>query len=160
MGLDQYLEARKYVAGYSHRPIDEQNEYEETLNAVGLSRADLSPEASPFATLNVSVAYWRKANQIHRWFIDNHAPEGVDDCRPFGVSRDDLLELVSLCKQVRDDNSKAGELLPVSEGGFFFGSYEYDEWYFKDVENTIEQLELILNNPKFMDYDFFYQASW
>ena len=30
------------------------------------------------------VAYWRKANAIHRWFINNIA-DGVDNCEPFEV---------------------------------------------------------------------------
>lgn len=161
MGLDMYLEARKYVGGYSHRPIDEQNEYEEVLNSVGLSRTDLTAEASPFANVSVNVAYWRKANQIHAWFIKNYAKDGVDDCSPVHLGEiGRLRELRDLCQQVLDDHSKAEELLPVGEG-FFFGSYEYNEYYFADLENTIEQLDKLLSNPKFAEgWDFIYQASW
>lgn len=160
MGLDMYLEARKYVSGYSHRPIDEQNEYEEVLNSVGLSRADLTAEASPFSNVSVNVAYWRKANQIHAWFINNYA-EGVDDCKPVYVGeRYHLSILRNLCQEVIDDKSKAKELLPVSSG-FFFGSDEYNEYYFQDIENTIEQLDKLLSNPKLAEgWDFIYQASW
>ena len=160
MGLDMYLEARKYVSGYSHRPIDEQNEYEEVLNSVGLSRADLTAEASPFSNVSVNVAYWRKANQILAWFINNYA-EGVDDCKPVYVGeRYHLSILRNLCQEVIDDKSKAKELLPVSSG-FFFGSDEYNEYYFQDIENTIEQLDKLLSNPKLAEgWDFIYQASW
>ena len=153
-----YLEARKYVSGYSHRPIDEQNEYEETLNSLGLSRVDFSPEASPFANVSVNVAYWRKVNAVHAWFVNN-VQDGVDECQRAEVSREQLQELIDTCKQVRDDHDKAEELLPVGEG-FFFGSYEYDEWYFQGIDSTIEQLEKILNNPKFEGWDFVYQSSW
>jgi hypothetical protein len=161
MGLDMYLEARKYVSGYSHRPIDEQNEYEEVLNSVGVSRADLTSEASPFANVSVNVAYWRKANQIHAWFILNYAKDGVDDCSPVFVGEiGRLRELRDLCQQVLDDHSKAEELLPVGEG-FFFGSYDYNEYYFADLENTIEQIDTLLSNPKFAEgWEFIYQASW
>jgi hypothetical protein len=160
MGLDMYLEARKYVSGYSHRPIDEQNEYEEVLNSVGMSRADLPLEASPFASVSINVAYWRKSNQIHAWFINTYA-EGVDDCKPVHLGeRGRLRELRDLCQQVLDDHSKAEELLPVGEG-FFFGSYDYNEYYFSDLENTIEQLDKLLSNPKLAEgWDFIYQASW
>jgi hypothetical protein len=158
MGLDMYLEARKFVSGYSFEPIDQQNAYENILASVDLSKADLSPEASPFIYLNINVAYWRKVNAVHSWFVEN-VQEGVDECQKAEVSREQLQELVDTCKQVRDDHSKAEELLPVG-GGFFFGSYEYDEWYFDGIQNTIEQLEKILSNPKFEDWDFVYQSSW
>lgn len=161
MGLDMYLEARKYVAGYSHRPLDEQNEYEEVLNSIGLSKTDFSTEASPFANVSVNVAYWRKANQIHAWFINNYAKDGVDDCSPVFVGEiGRLRELRNICQEVLDDHDKAEELLPTS-AGFFFGGSEYDEYYFSDLENTIEQLDLLLDNPKFANgWDFIYQASW
>lgn len=158
IGLDQYLEARKFVSGYAHRPIDEQNEYENALDSVGLSRSDLPPEASPFIYLNVNVAYWRKANAIHSWFVEN-VQGGEDECQKSDVSREQLTELLDLCKQVSDNHDLAEELLP-SQGGFFFGSTEYDEWYFQGIEETITQLELILTNPKFAGWDFCYQASW
>jgi len=49
------------------------------------------------------------------------------------------------------------EILPPTEG-FFFGEYEYDEWYFKELKNTIDQLNRILD--KFKDWDIHYQSSW
>ena len=33
-----------------------------------------------------SFGYWRKANQIHKWFVDN-VQGGIDDCRPYPVSQ-------------------------------------------------------------------------
>ena len=160
MGLDQYLEARKYVGGWSFRPIDEQNTYEDTLAMVGLTKADLSPEASPTINVSVGVGYWRKANQVHAWFVQN-VQGGEDNCGTYFVSKEQLLELVDTCKNVKIDHSKAGELLPVGEG-FFFGHYEYDEWYFEQLDNTIEMLEKLLYNPKFAsdDWDFYYHSSW
>lgn len=159
MGLDMYLEARKYVSGYSHRPLDEQNEYEEVLASAGVSRADFSTEASPFATISINVAYWRKANQIHNWFIAKYAEQ--DDCKPVFIGEiGRLRELRDICQEVLDDKSKAEELLPTASG-FFFGSTEFDQYYFEDLENTIEQLDKLLNNPKFAEgWDFIYQASW
>lgn len=158
MGLDMYLEARKFVSGYSFEPIDEQNSYENLLDSVGMSRADFSPEASPFIYISINVAYWRKVNAVHSWFVEN-VQGGVDECQKAYVSREQLQELIDTCKQVLDDHDKAEELLPVG-AGFFFGSYEYDEWYFDGVKSTIEQLEKILNNPKFEGWEFSYQSSW
>lgn len=158
MGLDMYLEARKFVSGYSFEPIDSQNAYENILASVDLSKADLGADASPFIYLSVNVAYWRKVNAVHSWFVEN-VQGGVDECQKAEVSREQLQELVDLCKQVRDDHDKAEELLPT-QGGFFFGDTIYDEWYFQGIDSTIEQLEKILRNPKFEGWDFVYQSSW
>jgi hypothetical protein len=38
------------------------------------------------------VMYWRKANQIHKWFVDN-VQDGVDDCKEYWVSEEKLQEL-------------------------------------------------------------------
>lgn len=159
MGLDQYLQARKYVSGYDFRPLDEQNSYEDLLEVAGLSRSEFHQEANPTGSIELNVAYWRKANQIHRWFIDNHAPNQVDDCRPFYVDREALMTLRDLCKEVLADPSKAQELLPVGYGSFFGGD-EYDKFYIQDLHNTVSQLDRILDNPKFADFEFQYRASW
>ena len=42
------------------------------------------------------VGYWRKANAIHGWFIRELA-NGVDECQPIFVSRDNLATLRELC---------------------------------------------------------------
>ena len=110
-----------------------------------------------FATLEVQVAYWRKANQIHAWFV-KHVQGGVDNCEEYRVTRDQLQLLVDNCKLVLMHREEAVNLLPVQEG-FFFGSYEYDEYYFGDLQDTIDQLERILNEyPE--DWEFKYQSSW
>lgn len=48
---------------------------------------------------NKELAYWRKANAIHKWFID-HCAKGNDDCSEMEVSRADLEKLYSNCKEV------------------------------------------------------------
>ena len=103
----------------------------------------------------VEIGYWRKANQIHKWFVDN-IQRGVDNCATYYCDKEQLIELKELCQQVLDDPKKAEELLPVEEG-FFFGSQEYDEWYFNDIQETIE----IVNWAIEKDYDYFaYSSSW
>ena len=45
--------------------------------------------------------------------------------------------------------------------GFFFGSYDYDEWYMEDMKNTVNQLDKVLASVEDKDYaDFIYRASW
>lgn len=38
------------------------------------------------------VMYWRKAQDIHNWFVDN-VQDGRDDCASYYVDRDNLKEL-------------------------------------------------------------------
>ena len=116
-----------------------------------------APFALDTATLEVQVAYWRKANQIHKWFVD-HVQNGKDDCGDYYVSREQLQLLLDTCKIVLIDKEEASQLLPVQEG-FFFGSYEYNEYYFSDIQDTIEQLEKVLTEyPE--EWAFKYQSSW
>lgn len=84
-------------------------------------------------------AYWRKANQIYNWF-DNAISGGVENCKIYEITGKKLLELVELCKKVLAEPSLAEELLPTCDG-FCFGSTEYDEYYFQDLRDTIEQLK-------------------
>jgi hypothetical protein len=103
------------------------------------------------------VAYWRKANQIHKWFVDN-VQDGEDDCREYSVDREQLQKLLDTCTKVKADGSLAGDYLPPS-AGFFFGSNEIDEWYWQDIDNTIEMLtDTLAHTPD--DYGFTYQSSW
>ena len=45
------------------------------------------------------IAYWRKANQVHKWFVDN-VQNGVDDCGYYEVTIEKLQELVDICREI------------------------------------------------------------
>ena len=102
------------------------------------------------------VGYWRKANQIHRWFVEN-CQKGKDECQIAYVTRNQLKQLLELCEKVLKNKKKAKELLPAHEG-FFFGGYEYDEYYFDGLEETIEIIKKGLKLPE--TWDFEYHSSW
>lgn len=95
------------------------------------------------------IMYWRKANAIHRWFVE-HAEYSnqTDDCRPIDLTINDLEQLRDLCKEVLENPSNAPNILPT-EDGFFFGSTEYGDDYFYDIEYTYKALDKILRliNP-------------
>lgn len=159
MGLDMYLSARKYISGVEfgedYKSRTTPAEFMQLLSVAGLDKSDVR-EDLPSGRIELTVAYWRKANAIHQWFIDNCA-DGEDDCRPVYVSREKLLELKDLVHQARAE--KDPDYLPPASG-FFFGSTEVDDYYWSELEDTQRKLENILDNPKFMDWDFEYQASW
>ena len=104
---------------------------------------------------STEIGYWRKANQIHNWFVQN-CQNGIDNCATYYISKEDLKTLCNICKEVLSEPDKAEELLPIKEG-FFFGSNEYDEFYFEDLEETIEICKWALAQ----DFNYFeYQSSW
>lgn len=45
------------------------------------------------------IAYWRKANQIHKWFVDN-VQDGEDNCEYYKVTSDKLQKLVDICNEI------------------------------------------------------------
>ena len=162
MGLDMYLEGRRYFSrndynfsDWSQKPTISEA-YSEIMEAADLVGMDA--EDGIGVEVRFTVGYWRKANQIHDWFVQN-VQDGVDECQEAWVSREQLQELVDICKTVLADLSKAEELLPT-RSGFFFGGTDYDDWYKGDLEFTAERLEKILADPAFAKCDFYYQSSW
>jgi hypothetical protein len=157
MGLDMYLEARKYVSNYNFEVErnGENAQYHSIIQAV--NAGDFITDDVPSVEVKVNVMYWRKSNQIHNWFV-NELAGGKDECQPIYVERENLVTLLELCKQVASQPANANKALPTSSG-FFFGSTEYDEWYMQDIKRTIKGLEHILKTVP-QDWSFNYQASW
>lgn len=156
MGLDQYLYATNYLSGGKWQSEDKQNAYAKLAEALEVN--NFINEYLPSISVNVKVGYWRKANQIHQWFVDN-VQEGEDNCAEYYVRREQLEDLLNLCKIVKaGGESVAKDELPPSVG-FFFGGYEIDEWYWEQIDDTIAQLEKVLTEvPE--GWDFAYQSSW
>ena len=153
MGLDMYLEKSLYVgANYEHNKV---------TGKVKIVRGDglvLPVKLSEIISVRMKCGYWRKANAIHKWFVDNVQDE-EDNCGTYWVSKDDLAELLRVCKEVQEDHDLAESLLP-SESGYFFGGQEYDEWYFNAINYTVTLIEGILADPDVGFYDFYYNSSW
>lgn len=159
MGLDMYLSKRTYVKNWDHMKPEERHEVSVTRN--GTAVAHIKPERVKY--IIEEVAYWRKANAIHDWFVKN-CQDGVDECQETYVNRESLEELLGVITEILDApegeerDKKAGELLPPC-AGFFFGSTEVDDWYYQDLEFTKTCLAEILAEPDEGD-GFIYQSSW
>ena len=108
------------------------------------------------ATVEVTCAYWRKANQIHNWFVTN-IQNGEDNCGEYYVPQDKLTELMVICEHALE--SKDPTLLPP-QAGFFFGGTDIDEWYWRDLESTVTQLKRIFALPEVDNLSFYYSSSW
>lgn len=148
MGLDMNLVARKYIGP------DLEKKYKVHFDAIDIpGRGSMK-----LSELGFDVVYWRKCNAIHAFFVSN-CQKGEDDCLPHYVNQELLKELVVICKQIIKNHKKAEELLPVTTG-FFFGSQEYDEYYFDDLKRTVKVLDEVLKTPGIDMFDFYYQSSW
>ena len=148
MGLDMFLSKR-----YSINAL-----YRDDILCdvkVEINGKPLNIDAKRIEYISEDFMYWRKANAIHNWFIEN-VQNGRDDCKEYWVSFEKLMELKDVCKKVLDDKKLAPELLPTQEG-FFFGSQEYDEDYFDEVARTYDMLKDIKEEPY---VEYYYQSSW
>lgn len=179
-----YLERRHYIGNKFNKP-------KERLRLIIPKQSNATfpiphIDSSKIDSIIEEVAYWRKANAIHNWFVQN-VQDGEDDCKQYYVSNEQLKELLDLCdkvltasklipgKIVNDytykngvkkpiiekskiikDSTIAQKLLPT-QSSFFFGGTEYDEYYYKDIENTKKMLTKALEHN---NGDFYYQSSW
>ncbi len=100
-------------------------------------------------------AYWRKANQVHNWFV-THIQNSTDDCNPYEVTGQQLFDLIQDCLTVLNKKTKesAEKILPTTDG-FFFGNTDYNEHYFQQLQDTVKNLIDIDINKKYT-----YQSSW
>lgn len=165
MGLDMYLHAKKYVEKLNWEMLRQDSELSmdspEIVNKLWtdiVNTADMEDVAVDIYGVHVEVtcAYWRKANQIHKWFVDN-VQGGKDDCGEYYVSHEKLKELLTTCQQALFN--KDPNLLPP-QAGFFFGSYDIDEWYWNDIKATIKKLKKVLELSDMSNLSFYYTSSW
>lgn len=152
MGLDMYLYCN------SKRVCQEVNDPNDTW------------EGGYQAPHGIAV-YWRKANAIHNWFV-TEIQGGNDDCGIYEVEIEELAKLHDMCKAVLEstelvdaqiqngtingmpnmvpgqklaDDTTARLLLPTREG-FFFGDTDYDQWYWNDLQYTVDKLGKLMEN--------------
>lgn len=181
MGLDMNLYKKTYVKDWDH----DKTKHGIKLTPKSEKTAGIKPERICYIVED--VGYWRKANAVHQWFVDN-VQDGADDCKEYFVSRGQLKDLLKLCKEVLKiavlkkgkvqtgvqsqggvstpimeegalivNAEEVAELLPTTEG-FFFGSTDYDNYYLEDIKRTVEIIEEALAaNDR---ADFYYSASW
>ncbi len=160
MGLDMYLKKKTYVKNWDHYKPEDKTEV--TVKKGGELHPTIKFDRVSYIVED--VAYWRKFNALHQWFVDN-CQSGEDNCQESYVDESQIEELVNeVLKPINDAHESgdmekaiqlAQDLLPTQEG-FFFGGQEYDEYYFNDVKETLEVMTGLLEEGG----DFYYQSSW
>lgn len=172
MGLDMYLSKKTYCKNWSYEK--EEEKWKINVSHDGKKVPHIKPERLTYLT--EEVGYWRKANHIHKWFVDN-IQDGEDDCKTYNVSIEQLQELLDKCYEIRkhcilvitgktekifsvEENKEieipvmsmsnkhiAEQLLPTQDG-FFFGGTDYDNWYMEDINITIGILEPLMKEAQ------------
>lgn len=100
-------------------------------------------------------AYFRKVNCIYAYFSERLEDETCI------VTKDDILEIIDRATRILANKGNvelAKNLLPT-QSGFFFGSTEYDEWYYQDMVSILTEFGKLLSNWKDNDLCFVYM-SW
>ena len=161
-----YLNVSERISSHDFHRTDNGNNFIESpryTNVIEAAGIKVKDNMASSVSVEWTAIDWRKANQIHNWFV-TYLADGVDDCEPISVSRGDLVILHDRCSTLLDtrSNELAMELLPPASG-FFFGSITIDEWYWQDIEETHKQLTELLDEiteENKWNYKIEYQASW
>ena len=149
MGLDMYLDGvfskKAYFQEDRSVPMDDPVQSESLKLAI--ASIDF-PKSVPLDfsyrhfEVRLPIATWRKANQIHKYVVDNFG-KGVDDQKSIYLADEHLKQILDVVKKVGNDPVKAEKFLPPT-AGFFFGSQEIDSYYWQDLAYTKEVLEKTL----------------
>ena len=187
MGLDMYLERYPRYKHYTPREACSVNYHLEWAAEI----KSLPPEKDWEALNNMcksreEIGYWRKANAIHKWFVD-HVQGGEDDCDYHEeVTEQILLELKGICEEILNNckladgevieywdsnltphytsgmvisNPEICEALLPTQSGFFFGDTNYTKYYLDDVKDTLAIVDAALETD-FERYAIYYVSSW
>ncbi|AWM79061.1 hypothetical protein DKL61_01090 [Gammaproteobacteria bacterium ESL0073] len=103
----------------------------------------------------MEMGVFRKVNALLQWV--NTYVMTVENCAYIPISKEDLEKLQGTLNQLTTDNCQ--ELFPTQEG-FFYGSTEYDECYWEDVQAIKEWLDKTLAEFDFGEEMLFFSAWW
>lgn len=166
MGLDMYLYVEEYISKWNYQAVEEraaENFLDLTVEVKNKLREhrvfdtvkrELGIEPckdSPHMIVRICVAYWRKANAIHNWFIENCAENGVDDCYVSKEQFEQLRRDVTLA--VAEEKKRIPAEGTIQPRSGFFSTDNFDD-YLNELRETKEMLE------RLPDRDYIYRASW
>jgi hypothetical protein len=148
MGLDMFLTKDIYFYTWNDGAEEELAKLmgSDLLKKIGATAKEIK-------SIRVEAGYWRKANQIHGWFVNN-VQDGDDNCAEYYVSTEKLKDLYEAVCSAFETKGKPDQeeileelgLEPID--GFFFGSIALDEGYWQDLEDTKAILEPILKEAE------------
>lgn len=167
MGLDMYLFSAPKLEGMD---LDDVFKVNSELSRLEKEQDEIYEKVKPFIkhfeeydrswnSLMEEMAYWRKANQIHNWFVEI-LHNGVDEpCFTQEVTKENLQDLYNLCVKVLTKSEHPSHILSTRPG-CFFGHLSYDDFYYNEIFETKSLLEILLKHFNFETHYLLYQCSW
>jgi len=159
MGLDMYLHKRTYVKNWNFMGADERHQ----ITVKKAKKKHPHIQTKRICYIVEEIGYWRKANQIHQWFVE-HTQGGVDrNGEETYVEHSQLQELLDTCILVRDNAKlKDGNV----EHGYTFDDKGKKVSFLKPgkvLVNTSVAKELLPTTSGFFfggtDYDQYYMED-
>ncbi len=102
-----------------------------------------------------NAAYFRNVNSIYAYFADR-----LDD-EMCVVTKSDIIDIMNKATKVlaEHDEEASKDLLPT-QGGFFFGSTDYDDWYYQDMITILKEFGKLLKDWTDDNDIVFVYMSW
>ena len=152
MGLDMYLQARKFI----------RTQYEGTGDEFRALPKEKMDDVFEISHVTADVLTWRKNHWVHGFIIENFTDDGEDNCEEIHMDCERLEELAKTLEAWADD-----PLYLDTTEGFFFGGDD-EEWRDMCRERIPEDVLAIRKVIQWLEEEDFekewrevyYQASW
>jgi hypothetical protein len=133
MGLDMYLEGRKFIWASGSKPEDRPME-----------------DGFEVKERTLRLGYWRKHPNLHGYIVEEFA-NGEDNCQEIDLDADALRKIMDAIK---------ARNLPETTGFFFGKSYGTDEEANEDLGILQKALDWLETKEPQISRDVVYRASW
>jgi len=152
MGLDMYLQARKFI----------RTQYKGTGDEFRALPKEKMDDVFELSHMTSDVLQWRKNHWVHGFIVENFSEDGEDNCEEIHMDCEKLEELAKTLEAWAENP----HYLDATEG-FFFGSKD-EEWKAMCRERIPEDVLAIRKALLWLeeeDFDkewreVYYQASW
>lgn len=158
-----------YLSMWDHAPAATKALSGAVVEMAGLSslRGEESNSAGTNADASLvwmTAIYWRKANAVHGWFVEN-CQGGEDECERHDVHPEQLCQLAHLCEQAlaayRAGNLDEARALMTPRAGFFFGGTDLDDWWAENMAYSATEIRRVIEAAaRIGGCEFFYESSW
>ena len=127
MGLDMYLNIHSRWYDYG--------------DGILVKKPHPGTDVNKVETVKVThEVYWRKANQIHNWFVEN-VQDGDDNCEEYDVTTSDIENLLAKCKRVIDEVCEVDKYLHLDKRQLNKYKKELEKFGNHDHDDEIANLE-------------------